>query len=141
MHPAQEKDWTLHPGDKEAEEEARAVRNAMIKALLTSNRSVQYRSSGNSLAPFVYSGDVTMWEPVTDHSTLVVGDIVWCLVQPTQRYYGHAIHEIGDWYGQTYWRIGNLKQPPHMNGWCYAEHIFGVLFEVSGVQPTSEATS
>ena len=71
----------------------------------------------------VYSGDVTMWEPVTDHSTLVVGDIVFCLVQPTQRYYDHAIHMFGGWGGNIFWQIGNLKEPSHMNGWCYSEHI------------------
>ena len=89
---------------------------------------------GHSLALVVASGDVTMWEPITDHSELIVGDIVWCQVQPSQRYYGHAIHDIGDWCDQKYWMIGNLKQPPHMNGWCYVEHICGVLCEVSGIQ-------
>ena len=139
VHPEYEFDWTVHPGDPEWEERDRMARNAMIKDMLTAGKSVQYRSTGNSLAPVVYSGDVTMWEPVTDHSTLVVGEIVWCLVQPTQRYYGHAIHSIGDYYGKTFWQIGNLKEPPHMNGWCYAEHIYGVLMEVSGVQPTRDS--
>ena len=137
VHPSEEIDWTLHDGDEEWEERDRAIRNGMITDLLTSGRSVQYRSTGHSLKPVVYSGDVTMWGPVTDHSTLVVGDIVFCLVQPTQRYYGHAIHMIGDWGGKTFWQIGNLKDPPHMNGWCYAEHIYGVVFEVSGIQPAS----
>ena len=113
----------------------REIRNCMIQHMLTSGRSVQYRSSGKSLEPVVYSGDVTMWEPVTDHSTLVVGDIVFCNVQPIQRYYGHAIHMIGEWEGRPFWLIGNLKDPPHINGWRYAEHFYGVLFEVSGVQP------
>ena len=139
VHPAYELDWTIHDGDEEWEERDRAIRDGMIKDLLTSGRSVQYRSTGNSLKPVVYSGDVTMWEPVTDHSTLVIGEIVWCVVQPTQRYYGHAIHAIGDWDGTTYWLIGNLNDPPHMNGWCYAEHIYGVLMEVSGVQPAIDA--
>ena len=77
-----------------------------------------------------------MWEPVMDHSTLVVGEIVWCCVQPMRRYYGHAIHFIGEWGGKPFWQIGNLKEPPDINGWCYAEHIYGVVMEVSGVQPT-----
>ena len=116
----------------------RDVRNCMKKDMLMSGRSVQYRSSGNSLTPVVYSGDVTMWEPVTDHSTLVVGDIVFCHVQDpphAPRFYGHAIHHIGKYGERTYYDIGNLKDPIHMNGWCYAEHIYGVLFEVSGIQP------
>ena len=115
----------------------RDVRDCMIKDMLMSGRSVQYRSSGSSLTPVVHSGDVTMWEPVTDHSKLVVGDIVFCHVQAppyAPRYYAHAIHHIGEWFGQTYWVIGNLRNPVHINGWCYAEHIYGVLFEVSGIQ-------
>ena len=44
---------------------------------------------------------------------------------------------VGDWGGTTFWQIGNLKDPPHMNGWCYTEHIYGVFFEVSGIQPAS----
>ena len=79
-----------------------------------------------------------MWEPVTDHEKLVVGEIVWCQVQPTQRYYGHVIHEVGYWGDKKYWWIGNLDIPPWYNGWCYKEHIYGVLFEVSGVQPDED---
>ena len=138
VHPSAERDWTIHEGEWEMEKHDRQIRDCMIKHMLTSGRSVQYRSSGSSLKPVVYSGDVTMWEPVTDHSTLVVGDIVFCHVQDppyAPRFYGHAIHHIGEWSGQTYWVIGNLKDPIHINGWCYAEHIYGVLFEVSGIQP------
>ena len=138
VHPFYEVDWTLNRGDWEQQEIDRAVRNGMIRDMLTSGRPIQYRSTGNSLKPFVYSGDVTMWDPVTDHATLEIGDIVWCLVQPTQMYYGHAIHYIGDWDGKRFWTIGNLKDPPYINGWCFAEHIFGLLMEVSGVQPALE---
>ena len=102
----------------------------MIKDFLVSKRSVQFRSSGDSLAPRVRSGDVTMWEPITDHSSLEVGDVVFCAVQPGDRFYGHMIHDIGEWHGATYWSIGNMKDPPHINGWCSAEHIFGRLMEV-----------
>ena len=115
----------------------RLTRNHMMKDLLLSGRSVQYRGSGNSLAPLVRSGDVTMWDPVRDPSTLVVGDVVFCLVQPGDRFYGHMIHEVGEWDGVPYWSIGNAKNPPHINGWCQAEHIFGRLMEVSPIPPSS----
>jgi hypothetical protein len=116
--------------------ELRAMRNHLIKDMLLGGRSVQYRSTGKSLHPFVRSGDVTMWEPVTDHSILVVGDIVFCAVQDGDRFYGHAIHDIVTWTnGRTAWWIGNLNKPPHINGWCYAEHIFGRLMEISPIQP------
>ena len=136
VHPKDEVDWTLHGGNEARDRE---IRNAMIKDLLTSGRGVQYRSGGNSLVPVVYSGDVTMWEPVTDHDALVVGEIVFCLVQPTQRYFGHAIHKIDYWNGTKYWEIGNMSEPPHINGYCYKEHIYGTLMEVSGIQPESES--
>ena len=129
VHPSQEVDWTLGKREKEN----RLIRNLMIKKMLQSGRSVQFRSSGNSLKPKVISGDVTMWEPVKDHSLLKVGDIVFCVVQPTGRYYGHAIYSIAYWNGTKYWRISNLNEPPHINGWCYKEHIYGQLYEVSGV--------
>ena len=135
VHPKDEIDWTQN-ADLGNEMKLRLVRNAMIKEMLVGGRTVQYRSTGDSLKPRVRSNDVTMWEPVKDHSLLKVGDIVFCVVQEGDRFYGHAIHEIGTWTnGKTYWMIGNLKNPPHINGWCYAEHIFGRLMEVSPIQP------
>jgi len=135
VHPSDEVDWTLNK-DWDVEFHKREVRNAMVKDMLLSNRSMQFRSSGDSLKPLVRSGDVTIWEPVHDHALLKVGDVVFCRVQESNRFYGHAIHKIGVWPGgEKYWRIGNLKDPPHINGWCYAEHICGHLNEVSYVQP------
>ena len=106
--------------------------------MLKSGRSVQFRSSGDSLKPMVRSGDVTMWEPVTDHSLLEVGEVVFCAVQPGDRFYGHMMHHIGYYFGTKYWNIGNMKDPVHINGWCYAEHIYGRLMETSSVQPKPE---
>ena len=89
--------------------------------------------------PLVQSDDVTIWEPVEDHSELKVGDIVFCAVQPNDRFYGHAIHEIKTWLdGSTYWMIGNLKDPPRINGWCAAEHIYGRRMEVSHMRPETD---
>ena len=139
IHPSYEADWTLDSGNGE-ELWLRRFRNCMIKDLLVSKRSVQYRSTGGSLAPRVQENDVTMWEPIVNHASLVIGDIVFCAVQPRDRFYGHMIHYIGDWNGTTYWQIGNMKNPPWMNGWCYAEHIFGRLMEVSHVQPKTSHT-
>ena len=112
----------------------------MIKDLLVSKRTVQYRSAGGSLAPRVQEDDVTMLEPIVNHASLVVGDIVFCAVQARDRFYGPMIHYIGDWNGTTWWQIGNTKNPPLINGWCYAEHIFGRLMEVSHVQPKASHT-
>ena len=113
----------------------------MIKAMLSSGRPVQYRSTGNSLSPInVFSGDVTVWEPVTDPQQLVIGEVVWCQVRPSGQYFGHVIHEINEYETadgsmvRYYW-IGNMETPPWYNGWCFTEDIYGVLFEASGVQP------
>ena len=133
VHPSHEVDWTLCR-DWEAEIQNRLIRNLMIKEMLQSGRSVQFRSSGNSLKPKVISGDVTMWEPVTDHSLLQISDIVFCCTQPKGLFYGHAIRYIQESRGETYWWIGNLQNPPSDNGWCCKEHIYGQLYEVSGVQ-------
>ena len=136
VHPSQVLDWTLVE-DPHEEQRLREVRNYMITDFLLSKRSVQFRSTGSSLAPMVQSGDVTMWEPITDHSVLEVGDVVFCAVQPGDRFFGHMIHNIGDWYGAKYWSIGNMKDPPRINGWCLAEHIFGRLLEVSSIKPAA----
>ena len=93
--------------------------------------------------PGTRPGDVTMWEPVLEHSKLMVCDVIVCEVQPPAWYgprlYGHMIHEIGTWTGGcTQWRIGNNRKPPHMDGWCAAEHIYGLPMEA--VQ-TDESTT
>ena len=137
IHPADELDWIKDPDVDEYEE--REKRNFMLRDMLQSGESVQFRSSGNSLRPKVQSGDVTMWEPVTEEgcADLKVGDIVFCRPQPKNYFYGHAIHEINQWSdGRTYWVISNLKKGSEfkINGWCLAEHIYGKLMEVSGVE-------
>ena len=136
IHPADEVDWTLG-GDREDELKKRKIRNALAEEILRSKRSVKFRSTGNSLYPLVQTDDVTMWEPIFDHAKLQVGDVVFCRVQKSNAYYGHMIHEIGYYGRRKYWAIGNMKNPPHINGWCYAEHIFGQLMEVSPVPPRS----
>ena len=79
-----------------------------------------------------------MWDPVHDHSLLKVGEVVFCAVQPRNHLCAHMIYKIGTYDGAAYWLIGNMKEPPHINGWCLAEHIFGRLMEVSPVQPRTD---
>ena len=98
VHPSAETDWALVV-DLEQEQHLRDVRNSLVRDMLRSGRSTQWRQTGNSLSPMVRSGDVTMWEPVTDHTLLEVGDVVFCAVQPGDRFYGHMIHKIGTWNG------------------------------------------
>ena len=141
VHPSLETDWTLGTGDFDVEKALRQHRNVLVMNMLKSGRSAQFRSSGNSLWPMVKSGDVTIYEPVVDHSLLKVGEVVFCRVQTSNYFYAHMIHNIGTWDGVTYWDIGNANNPPHINGWCYAEHIFGRLMETSRVQPGAQAAN
>ena len=60
----------------------RAIVNAMIKMQLQRGIMVQYVSAGHSLHPLVHCGDSCLLEPVMDPSLLMIGDIVFCEVQP-----------------------------------------------------------
>ena len=64
-------------------------------------------------------------------SEIGVGDIVFCEVQPSKQYFAHIVLRIEHCYRrreQTEYWIGNIQD--HENGWCYREHIFGILVEV-----------
>ena len=88
--------------------------------------------------PYVHSGDCCLFEPVYDCSMLREGwDVVFCLVQPSKKYYAHLVHTIeteqDDSAGSA--NKGRLKfwisnNSGHVNGWCYDEHIYGRLIEV-----------
>ena len=88
IHPDDDVDWT-RASDWETERQLRWERNEMCKALLLNKQSVQFRSSGNSLWPFVNSGDCCLFEPV-DPRFLIVGDVVFCKVQRGDRQYYYA---------------------------------------------------
>ena len=118
----------------------------MIKAMLLEGRSVQYKSTGNSLWPWVHSGDCCIFEPVFDCGTLIAEhDVVFCEVQPGDRFFAHKRLRVeyedesssSAASAQTPRRkfyIGNMSK--HENGWCYDEHIYGRLVEVlMGYQP------
>ena len=129
-------------GSWKEELKLRKVRNCMVRDMLLSGRSAQFRSSGNSLYPLVRSGDVSMWEPVSDHDTLELGDVVFCQVQEGDRFYAHMIQKIEYWKdGSRYWLIGNMADPPIINGWCAAKHIYGRLMEVSPVRPAGDVVA
>ena len=83
-----------------------------------------------------------MWEPVSDHDILELGDVVFCQVQEGDRFYAHMIQKIEYWKdGSRYWLIGNMADPPIINGWCAAKHIYGRLMEVSPVRPAGDVVA
>jgi hypothetical protein len=120
-------DWTLCE-DRGEEMKRRKMRNEMIKDKLKAGRSVCYRSSGWSLYPRVHCNDQTTYDPVTSDDQVQVGDIVFCQVQPYDRFFAHLVKE-------KIWRnaawcfiISNIAG--YVNGWCFIEHIYGRLVEV-----------
>ena len=129
-----DEDWTLCPQNLKRELELRQVRNQMIKEALLNGRKCFYRSSGNSLAPRVRSGNGCCYHPVTNADEVNVNDIVFCEVQPGDRFFAHIIKK-------KWWHTWDRDEPPqwaftisnirgHENGWCYIEHIYGKCVEV-----------
>ena len=137
-HEIQDDEWA-QDDDRDKEQQLRWERNEVCRALLQDKKSVQFRSSGNSLWPFVQSGDCCLFKPV-DPRFLIVGDVVFCKVQRGDRqyYYAHKILRIQSYQltsaesacfdGHTHRRvflIGN--QSGRLHGWCFVEQIYGKL--------------
>ena len=117
----------------------------LMKQALIDRRPVQFRSSGRSLEPLVYSGDLCFLSPVrrpagpadTSCTSIQPGDIVFCAVQPNSRYYVHLVWAKSFWRNpddnteQEYFTIGNNKKDDRRrrNGWVYWEHIYGILYK------------
>ena len=146
--PSFHEDWTRVPGSSrdpelwEKELRLRDSRHRLIREYLVDGRSVFYKSSGNSMWPLVQSDDAITLHPIQavtaddgmpfqkEASEIGVGDIVFCQVQRSQQYYAHIVLEVErDYHAQEpkYW-IGNIEHK--INGWCFREHIFGILVEV-----------
>ena len=117
--------------------------NSNEVSLHTAGRSVfYYKSSGQSMRPLVQSGDACTFHPIQAvtakkgkysiqkvASKIDVGDIVFCQVQPSQQLYAHIVHEVQRHSIQRpKYLIGNVQR--RINGWCYREHIFGILHDV-----------
>ena len=107
-----------------------------MKYCLLDDQSVQFRVSGDSLAPIVNNGETCVIEPIATgcNSQILTGDIVFCAVQPGDRYYVHLVwrtYEYQTEFGttRTLYVIGNTKEDGRQkrNGWCYREHLFGIL--------------
>ena len=120
-------DWTLH-SDWSIELKRRDERNKLVKAELQNGNTVAFRSSGNSLDPWVLSGDCCTYAPVTDHRDLQQHDVVFCEVQPGDRFFAHIIKQIVVRRGRPIFYISNLRGK--INGYCEKKHIYGKLISV-----------
>ena len=107
---------------------SRHCRNLLMKQVLQSGASAQFRSSGSSLHPIVHSGDSVVFEPVLSCDNLVVGDVVFCEVQPKNFFYAERIKKI-EWVGRS--RLTRARQF-EIGDWGYAcdHNIYGRLVEV-----------
>lgn len=81
---------------------------------------VEFRPHGNSMQPRIQSGDKVT---VVPSSVYTVGDIVLCKVDGKQ--WLHLITAIGS---DGRYQISNNKG--HINGWCTAQNVFGVVIRV-----------
>ena len=130
VHPEDDPDWTIpKSGNWEEEQQNRQIRNIMIKQQFQKGKSVQYQSSGWSLWPQVHSMDTCVYEPMCGNPRLNqlpvnVNDVVFCEVQPGDRFYAHKALRIDG----TKYIIGNNKG--RENVLCYRRHIYGRLIEV-----------
>ena len=128
MLPQFDVDWTLHH-DWDIEMKRRQERNVLIKEQLQCGSPVCYHSSGWSLYPRVHSGDCCTFQPVNSVDQVQEDDIVFCEVQPGDRFYGHLVKRK-EWNAKLekwVFTISNMKG--RENGWCYMEHIYGRLTE------------
>ena len=112
----------------------RRIRNEEMEEALMAGNTITYRSSGNSLAPLIWSGQVCVLMPVTWAEQVKVNCIVFCKVfwnvQDSGEHYTHKVLSK-KWdraRREYYYWIGNNKG--HKNGWCYLEHIFGKVVDI-----------
>ena len=117
--PQYHQDWTIVPGSRwddekwEREVELRGRRCELIRTKLASGSSVFFSSSGSSMWPLIQSGDFCTLIPcqaVTaamsasgvvqgvvspkGPSEIGVGDVVFCQIRETGRYYTHIVLEV-----------------------------------------------
>ena len=75
--------------------------------------------------PRVWPHDQCTYEPVTSADQVHKEDIVFCEVQPDDRFYAHVVSRKWLKDGEWYFTIANLKG--RSNGWCGIQHIYGRL--------------
>lgn len=89
---------------------------------LKRGETVTFRPRGGSMTGRIESGQLCTAEPVADHATLQVDDIVLCKVHGAE--YLHLVKAIQ---GQRF-QIGNNKG--YINGWIGPNSIFGRCVKV-----------
>ena len=102
--------------------------NKFLKAKLQAGMFVMCRMSGGSMLPLVHHKDVCLFEPVLNSDTIKEGDIVFCEIQPSNKFAAHKVLKIYEETNIRYYDIGDKRGCKH--GWCQGQHIYGRLIEV-----------
>ncbi len=89
---------------------------------LKAGETVAFRPRGNSMVGKIKSGQLCTVEPIQDHSTLKIGDIVLCRVHGCE--YLHLIKAIQ---GGRF-QIGNNRG--RINGWVGSNSVFGKCIKI-----------
>lgn len=93
------------------------MNNLNVKQQLLEGKTVECRPKGNSMVPYIRSGQLVEIVPLTKN--LAEKEIVFCKVRG--RYYLHLITAVkGDLY-----QISNARG--HVNGWTHRNNIYGVV--------------
>jgi hypothetical protein len=87
-------------------------------ASLQAGETTQFRPRGNSMAGKIESGQLITVVPAVH--PIAAGSIVLCKVSGSQ--YLHLVLAVGS---DGRYQIGNNKG--HVNGWCTAANVFGVV--------------
>lgn len=90
---------------------------------LRQGETVTFRPRGHSMSPRIKSGQACTVAPVSADRPLQVDDVVLCRVRGQE--YLHRIVAIRG----TQYQIGN--QRGHINGWCGATAVCGVLISIA----------
>lgn len=89
---------------------------------LKNNEKVSFRPKGNSMVPKIKSGQLCEVEPIENHNSLSISDIVLCKVKGNQ--YLHLITAID----KDRFQISNNKG--FVNGWINKNAIYGKLVSI-----------
>ena len=90
---------------------------------LAKGETVSFRPHGNSMVPIIRSGQLVTLAPVTDPSSVSVGDAVFCRVNG--RLMLHKVTALRDGRAQ----ISNNHG--HVNGWTGLEKVYGRVVSVA----------
>ena len=107
------------------------IEDEVMEEALKAGATISYRSSGNSLKPLIWSGQVCTLIPVRFAETVNEGDIVFCKVQESGEYYTLKVLSKR-WDGrrhEDYWMLGNASG--NARGLCYLQDIFGKVVDIN----------